>query len=69
METPTIQSILREHYPAYERAHPLQQHVRDAVHAMSSCRTAVLGGHAQVCPDCDHTQVWYNSCKHRGMCQ
>ena len=65
MEQPTIQSILHEHYPAYERMHPLQKAVRDAVHAMSSCRTAALGGHTQVCPEGHHTQVWYNSCKHR----
>ena len=69
METPTIQSILREHYPAYERAHPLQQHVRDAVHKMTCCRTAVLGGHKQVCPDGHYTHVWYNSCKHRACPQ
>ena len=69
METPTIQSILREHYPAYERAHPLQQHVRDAVHKMTCCRTAILGGHKQVCPDGHYTQIWYNSCKHRACPQ
>lgn len=69
MDKPTIQSILREHYPAYDRAHPLQKHVRDAVHAMSCCRTAALGGHKQVCPDGHHTQIWYNSCKHRSCPQ
>lgn len=69
MDGPTIQSILNDYYPAYERAHPLQAHVRDAVHAMRSCRTAVLGGHTQVCPDGHHTQVWYNSCRHRACPQ
>ena len=69
MDTPTIQTILREHYPAYQQQHPLQQHVRDAAHALTSCRTAVLGGHTQVCPDGHHTQVWYNSCKHRACPQ
>jgi hypothetical protein len=69
MEQPTVQSILREHYPAYERSHPLQQSVRDAVHAITCCRTAALGGHKQVCPDGHYTQVWYNSCKHRACPQ
>lgn len=31
------------------------------------CRTAVLGGHAQGCPDGHYKRHWYNSCKHR-MC-
>jgi hypothetical protein len=69
MDKPTIQSILHEHYPAFDRAHPLQKHVRDAVHAMSCCRTAALGGHKQVCPDGHHTRIWYNSCKHRACPQ
>jgi len=69
METPTIQTILREHYYAYERGHPLQKHIRDAVHKMTCCRTAVLGGHKQVCPDGHYTRIWYNSCKHRACPQ
>ena len=69
MDTLTIQSILREHYPAYERSHPLQQHIREAVHKMTCCRTAVLGGHKQVCPDGHYTRNWYNSCKHRACPQ
>ena len=69
MEKPTIQTILREHYPAYERSHSLQQSVRDAVHAMTCCRTAVLGGHKQVCPEGHYTHIWYNSCKHRACPQ
>ena len=69
MEPPTIQSILLEHYPAYEQTHPLTKAVRDAVHAMTSCRTAALGGHTQVCPEGHHTQVWYNSCRHRACPQ
>ncbi len=69
MEQPTVQSILREHYPAYERSHPLQEHVRDAVHAMICCRTSALGGHKQVCPEGHYTQIWYNSCKHRACPQ
>ncbi len=31
------------------------------------CRTAVLGGHTQACPDGHYQRVWYNSCEHR-MC-
>jgi hypothetical protein len=69
MDGPTIQSILREHYPAFEQAHPLPTHVRDAVHAILCCRTAALGGHKQSCPDGHYTHIWYNSCKHRACPQ
>jgi hypothetical protein len=65
----TVQSILREHYPAFERCHRLPQHVRDAVHSIIACRTAVLGGHIQACPDEHFERHWYNSCHHRACPQ
>ena len=33
------------------------------------CRTAVLGGHIQACPDGHMTRIWYNSCRHRSCPQ
>src|SRR6516225_6914235 len=33
------------------------------------CRTAVLGGHVQACPDGHMARVWYNSCRHRSCPQ
>jgi hypothetical protein len=67
MITPTIQSILLIGYAAYEKMHLLPDFVREAAHCMMVCRTAVLGGHTQACPDGHYQRVWYNSCKHR-MC-
>jgi Putative transposase/Transposase zinc-binding domain len=63
----TLQMILRLGYAAYERSHPLAAHVRRAVWALLACRTAVLGGHVQACPDGHVERIWYNSCRHR-MC-
>lgn len=63
----TLQTILRLGYAAYERRHPLPVHVRRAVWALLACRTALLGGHVQACPDGHIERVWYNSCRHR-MC-
>jgi len=63
----TLQSILQLGYAAYEGSHPLPDYVRRAVCAILSCRTAVLGGHIQACPDGHVERVWYNSCRHR-MC-
>jgi Putative transposase/Transposase zinc-binding domain len=66
-DTVTLQTILQRGYAAYERRHALPIHVRRAVWAMLTCRTAVLGGHVQACPDGHVERVWYNSCRHR-MC-
>jgi hypothetical protein len=36
-----------------------------AVRAITSCRTAALGGHVQVCDTCGHSEIRYNSCRDR----
>jgi hypothetical protein len=63
----TIQSILQEGYDVYERQHLLPGYVRRAVQALLACRTALLGGHVQACPEGHRARIWYNSCRHR-MC-
>jgi hypothetical protein len=64
-DTLTLQTILHLGYAAYERSHPLPDSVRRAVWALLACRTAVLGGHVQACPDGHVERIWYNSCRHR----
>jgi|SRR6266404_4475664 len=61
----TVQQILHIGYAAFEGHHPLPVYVRKAVWALMACRTAVLGGHVQGCPDGHVQRVWYNSCRHR----
>jgi hypothetical protein len=34
-----------------------------------NCRTNLLGGHVQSCPDGHYHRIWYNSCKHRSCPQ
>jgi len=63
----TLQSILQQGYHVYERHHPLPGYVRRAVQAILACRTALLGGHVQACPEGHLERIWYNSCRHR-MC-
>ena len=67
MEPATIQSIFLIGYAVYEKAHSLSGFVREAAHSIMVCRTAVLGGHTQSCPDGHFHRIWYNSRKHR-MC-
>jgi Putative transposase/Transposase zinc-binding domain len=63
----TLQTIFQRGYAVYERNHRLPDYVRRAVWAMLACRTAVLGGHVQACPEGHVERIWYNSCRHR-MC-
>ena len=65
MDRVTIQQILQEGDAALERGNPLSADVRRAAWALLVCRTAVLGGHVQRCPDGHFERVWYHSCKHR----
>jgi hypothetical protein len=55
-----------------ERYSPcLRPEQRRALHDLASCRTAALGGHVLLCPDCGHLQIAYNSCgnRHCPTCQ
>jgi len=63
----TLQTILQRGDAAYERRHALPEQMRRAVWAIRACRTALLGGHVQTCPEGHLERVWYNSCRHR-MC-
>src|SRR5215469_3342599 len=36
-----------------------------AFRAIQSCRTAALGGHVDLCPQCGHQAISYNSCRNR----
>jgi hypothetical protein len=44
---------------------------RRVMTAIQVCRTAVLGGHVEVCDRCGHQRIWYNSCsdRHCPKCQ
>jgi len=35
------------------------------IKALIACRTAVLGGHVEVCAECRHERISYNSCRNR----
>jgi len=36
-----------------------------ALHALTACRTARLGGHVEHCDRCEHERIAYNSCRNR----
>ena len=65
MSNVTVQSIFQAGYEALESSRTLPCHVRVVARAIVACRTALLGGHIQGCPDGHYQRQWYNSCKHR----
>jgi predicted RNA-binding Zn-ribbon protein involved in translation (DUF1610 family) len=68
-ERPALElaDILREHGEAFlhRYASILTPAQRQALHDLSVCRTAALGGHVEHCLDCGHETIAYNSCRNR----
>lgn len=57
--------IFRAHGEAYRQSHALTSEQLAVMRDIESCRTAVLGGHLDVCARCDHAVPSYNSCRNR----
>jgi hypothetical protein len=60
-----VADIVRAHGEAFTRAHTLTPEQHAVLRALGRCRTAALGGHADVCSACGHTEIAYNSCRNR----
>lgn len=60
-----IADIVRAHGEAFARSHVLTPEQAAVLRAIARCRTAALGGHLDVCPDCAHERPAYNSCRNR----
>ncbi len=67
----TLAGILRQFGPAYLATHDLSVTKANAWRAITSCRTAVLGGHVETCADCGAVRHVYHSCRNRHcpLCQ
>ena len=59
---PELADILAAHSPPLER---LRCDRRRAIRDIILCRTAILGGHVQVCDSCGATTPIYHSCRNR----
>jgi hypothetical protein len=60
-----IGEIVREHREALEAVQRLSPAQRRVLTNIAQCRTAALGGHLDVCPECDYERPAYNSCRDR----
>ena len=62
-----VADVFRAFGQTYRTTH--QGHLSLAHHkvmsAIEHCRTRVLGGHLLQCPECNHAQIAYNSCRNR----
>ena len=57
--------IFKQYYDEYKSNYSVPPHIEKVIQDIISCRTAELGGHVEVCEDCGHTQISYNSCRNR----
>jgi hypothetical protein len=60
-----VGAIVRTHGEAFVRTRSLMPEQHAVLRAISRCRTAVLGGYADVCEKCGHVEVGYHSCRNR----
>jgi len=60
-----VADIFRTFGPAYLRDHVLSSSEERVLRNVIDCRTAVLGGHLDECPNCGHERPSYNSCRDR----
>lgn len=69
MKNLTLQQVLQQHFPDYDRMHKLPLYQLKGVSALLKCRTAIMGGHALYCNKGHLNGYWYNSCGHRSCPQ
>ena len=60
-----VADIFRTFGPVYLRDHVLSPSEERVLRNVIDCRTAVLGGHLDECPNCGHERPSYNSCRDR----
>ena len=60
-----VAHIIKRFNTAYQRDYSPSGYVSKTLQALLNCRTAQLGGHVDVCTNCRHTRISYNSCRNR----
>lgn len=57
--------IFRQYGEQYKKSHGMNDDQRKVLAAIMACRTALLGGHQEVCEHCGTMRNSYNSCRNR----
>lgn len=62
---PRLADVFRRFSPSFTKTHDLPRAHRRVLGAIAVCRTAALGGYAEVCPTCGDAHIHYCSCRNR----
>jgi hypothetical protein len=65
----TLQGIFRQHFTDYAKERKLPLRALQAASAITNCRTPMMGGHVQACPQGHIERIQYHSCRHRSCAQ
>ena len=60
-----VAEVLRKFEGAYLQKYRYSYRQKCVVYHLLQCRTAALGGHIRVCPECGKVEIAYNPCKDR----
>lgn len=60
-----VADVFRLYGDEYRQKYPVSYEQRKVMGAIEQCRTAALGGHVQVCSECEGLVISYNSCRNR----
>lgn len=60
-----VGDVARAHGDALRQRFALTLDQERVLRDISTCRTAVRGGHVELCPDCGYWRAAYNSCRNR----
>lgn len=61
----SINQIIRDNWLPLTKSSLFNTFQLYHLNALRRCRTAELGGHVDICSDCGHYQIAYNSCRNR----
>jgi hypothetical protein len=65
MPRPTLELADIFRHSKFAQTHPLPRQHRRTIDAITACRTAALGYHADECGQCGEVRISYNSCRNR----
>lgn len=60
-----VQDIMKKYGEEYKDKHKLMPYMNKVIDAIEKCRTSELGMHEDVCDECGHIKISYNSCRNR----
>lgn len=60
-----VQDVLRKYFADFLDVYSISYEQFKVVNSLLACRTASLGAHVDICDNCSHSHVSYNSCRNR----